>query len=122
MFPDEGRPDPLGYLYRYEDSATRHFDPFEEEFTGPLHVSINCYSYDIVKETPKGVRILYCGSVRTVLDGSRKKFACRTRQQALESFIARKNVQIAILEQSLLRTQTARDLARKALEEVQNGG
>ena len=106
---------PLGYLYRFEDAAWSSYDPERDEFVGSPRVTLGCYSYDILRETPKGVRILYQGRERTVLDESRKKFACRTQALALQSFIARKQAQIRILEASLRCVREAEALAREAL-------
>ena len=66
--------------------------------------------YAVLSHTPKGVWIEeYPGKKRFVLKNAKKKFACATQKEALESFRARKRRQIKILEHQL-------KIAKAALE------
>ena len=72
----------MTYWYRYRDEYFREGD-----------VRIFEQVLKVLKETPKGVWLNDSGNRRFVLRDARKRFACPTRQEALESFIARKRLQ-----------------------------
>lgn len=94
-------------LYRYVESFNSSIDEFENVIS--LCVSVNCIEYNVIKETPCGVRIQNskwkefpdegkfvmftygcCGSTK-------KQFACKTKELAKASFLARKKRQLGIL-------------------------
>jgi hypothetical protein len=94
--------------YRYED--VRHADVNEYDDIGPTYVKLYLRKYKVSKVTPKGVWLSYFfvgGLCRFVLLDARKRFAHRTREDALESFIARKAKQIRILEKQLEHVRSA---------------
>lgn len=103
----------LGKLYRY----------YDVQYTD--HVGVHLMEFDIVKETKCGVWILigyWLDSpdekppkdvTRFVNMQANKKYACRTKEDALESFKARKHRQICILTAQIKR-------AEKALLEANN--
>jgi hypothetical protein len=80
-------------LYRYEASKVYDYLP-----------DLRLKEYEVIKETP-------CGAWIRLLDGvyikkfvnlkARKKYACLTIEDALESFIRRKKRQILILKHQL---------------------
>lgn len=72
-------------------------------------VSVYLTEFTLVKKTPKGAWIESFGLKRFVRDEAHKQFACPTKEQALESFRARKKRQIKILTKQL-------ELAKRALE------
>lgn len=80
---------PCGLYYRYTDINTED---------GPR---IYLSRYPVIKETPKGVWLNVYGSRKFVLKESRKRFACQTEAEALNSFIARKKRQQCILTAQL---------------------
>lgn len=84
--------------YRYRDYlVSKGVDP-ETEASYGSHVELDCDEYKVLRTTPKGVWIeLYDGQERFVRNDSRKKFAHPTQEEALDSFIARKERQISIL-------------------------
>jgi hypothetical protein len=99
------------YLYRYqEQSYSIGVDQFDNPLPG-YHLIIELYSYRVIRETSKGVWINDYGKDRFVLLTARKKFACRTKEEALESFIARKNRQIKILSDQLEKAKLAKKYA-----------
>jgi hypothetical protein len=85
--------------YRYEDSRT----------TNGIHVYFR--EFDVIKETPRGVWIDIYGAKRFVLKEARKRYACPSKEEAKESFKARKTRQIKILTKQL-------ENAKRALESV----
>jgi hypothetical protein len=91
-------------FYRYEDINT---------YDGPRIVE---KTYNLVKETTHGYWInnifLFFGEgKRWVSKTSRKRFAYPTKNEALQSFIARKTRQITILQYNLKRAQESLQLA-----------
>jgi hypothetical protein len=62
----------------------------------------------VAKVTTCGVRLSDGFSKpRMVLEGARRRFACPTREEALESFIARKRRQLKILRAQIQRVERA---------------
>lgn len=62
--------------------------------------------YEVIKPTPKGawVRLVlgqFLGDKKFILRDARKRFACPTKEEALESFLKRKERQINILRAQL---------------------
>ena len=92
--------------YRYME--TQYAAPLDE-YERPMgngSVQINLTEYHVIKETPKGVWLRHTGFLmynwkKFVLLGSRKKFACPTKEEAMVSFIARKRAQIRIYKDRL---------------------
>lgn len=117
-------------MYRYEEWKYSHgVDEFGNPYPG-FELKVELYQYPIVKTTSRGFWIykgvffppqdfeLYCSDFkgrlrkdcRFVLLDSRKKFACRTKEEALDSFRARKRAQIKILERRLKEAEIALNL------------
>lgn len=92
--------------YRYEDVCYEG---------GSVQVELRAYR--VARETPKGAWLEQWpgGSLRFALRECKKRFACATREQALESFVARKRRQIKIYE---ARASRARRALSMALEEL----
>lgn len=72
------------------------------------------HEYKIIKETLHGTWIDVYGKEKFVLREARKHFACYTKEDAMESFKARKNRQIRILSAQL-------ESAKNSLEKAING-
>lgn len=66
--------------------------------------------FNVIKETPTGVWIDYHGTKKFVSLQSHKKFACKSEEEALESFKARKRRQVKILRTQLARAEMALQL------------
>lgn len=88
--------------YRVEDG--RYAPPLDEfeRSIGEGEAFVRMAEYEVLKETPCGVWIGYGGGRKFVLQGARKQFAWPTKEEAIESFHARKRAQVRILS-SLLR-------------------
>lgn len=95
-----GEPQPgKEYWYRITDYRTAGgVDEWGDIIPGSGSSHLRLEMYEVVKHTPKGVWI-YLGweGKRFVLRDARKRFACPTKEEALESFMARKRRQIRIL-------------------------
>lgn len=63
--------------------------------------------FPVIKETKCGVWIDIYGQKRFVNLEAKKKYACRTEEEALESYRARKRRQIKILEHRLAEAKAA---------------
>lgn len=107
------------YLYRYEESTIlRGLDRWEDPLPGYV-LKLYLQKFEILKRTPKGAWIkLYEFSFdekdkKFVLLTARKKFACKTKDEALESFKARKRRQIEILDRRLKKAKLALELAEE---------
>jgi len=68
-------------------------------------------SFTVVKTTPKGV---WLDNKKFILRDARKRWACPTKPEARESFIARKRVHIRILKKQL-------QLAEQSLAAAESG-
>ena len=66
--------------------------------------------FRVVKETAKGVWLDVYGRQRFVLQAARKRFACPTRAEALESYRARKRRQVGLLRTRLKLVELALQL------------
>jgi len=102
------------YLYRYESYRNVSCDEYDTVYRGSMKMKL--YTYNIIKETKCGCWI-FTGYhlVNRILESKdvskeyqkfvnltcNKKFACRTIEDAKESFIARKKRQIRILTSQL---------------------
>ena len=104
--------------YRYEETLWAPSLNEWEEPVGRGSISIRLQEFPVLKHTPKGVWLFtFFGDKRFVLRDARKRFACPTKEEALESFIARKKRQATIFES---RARNAR-LAIKLAEEGKIG-
>lgn len=113
----ESRPRVGDTWYRYEDVR---YAPMVDEFenpTGPGRSVIKMRSYKVEKITPKGVWVnLGGGYLRFILASAKKRYACPTKEEALASFIARKECQVSILFHQLETAKHCLHLGRKMKE------
>lgn len=97
---------PVTKLYRYD--AKRYsvvIDADREEY-GVSHPKLELYTFDVIRETPKGYWINpYLGGARWVSKTSRKRFAHATQEEALEGFLERKKAHIRHCKSRLKRAQ-----------------
>ena len=104
----------LGVLYRYEDQRYAASLNEYDEPCGVGELKIHLRIYPIKKITNCGVWIEdYSDKGRFVNLEKNKKFACVTQNQAMESFIARKERQISILTHQLTQAKEAIQKAKK---------
>lgn len=85
---------------------------YQETYWSDHQVSLTLHEYEVVKETPCGVKIeLWTyGRERFINKYSKKKFACATKEEALISYHARKKRQVQILKAQLRRAEAALSL------------
>jgi hypothetical protein len=88
-----------GFLYRYQEMRW-----IEDRLSLVLN------KFPIRKQTPCGVQIDVFGRRRFVNLGSKKRYACPTEAEALESYRARKRRQIGILRYRLAEAEAALQL------------
>ena len=115
------------YAYRYEEVAySIGLNEYGDLIPG-YNLKVELREYKIIKFTPQGFWIyldswldryfithpLFDRDKRFVLRDARKKFACLTKADALESFKARKRRQIQILEGQLEKAKRALKLAER---------
>lgn len=85
------------HWFRIEDQAySLGCDEFGDPYPGHT-MELTCYRLPLIKETPKGAWVDYYGKNRWVKMSAKKRFACPTFEEAIESYKARKNRQISIL-------------------------
>lgn len=101
--------------YRYEDHRVGHADEYGDLVS--VSVQLSHREYTVTKVTPKGVWLTwgFGGSNRFVLVDARKRFAHPTKEEALESLMARKTSQIRILEKQLEYARTALFMGKSQL-------
>jgi hypothetical protein len=109
-------------LYRYEGQyhRTGGYDVCGEwEWGTSRYPQLYLHKYRVLKWTKCGAWIrfsTYQRDQRFVNLKARKKFACKTEEDALESFIARKNRQAAILGTQLEAAEALSKHAKRELE------
>lgn len=102
-------------LYRYED--VQYAGPTDElgESSGPGDLRVELRTFTVIRETPKGAWIVAhsMDGPRFVNLHARKQYACRTLEEAAESFRARKQRQMRIHQAAVRRAQHALDIINK---------
>ncbi|KWA83995.1 hypothetical protein WL29_21765 [Burkholderia ubonensis] len=111
----EKKPEVGDTWYRFEDYRVGHADEWGDLVS--VSVQVSHREYTVTKVTPKGVWLSwgFGGSNRFVLLGARKRFAHPSKEEALESFMARKTSQIRILEKQLEHVRTALFMGKSQL-------
>lgn len=106
------------YFYRYKEvTYSLGMDQFDYPLPGS-DLKVELERYRVIKRTPKGAWI-DCGGwglnsdKKLVLLDSKKRFACPTKKEALESFKARKRRQIKIVKAQLKRAEEALSAAEE---------
>ena len=101
--------------YRYEDRvySTCSISVSGNETYGTTPVKLECYDFEVIKETLCGYWISFASTKKWVSKTSGKRYAYPTKQQALEGFLRRKSTQIKIYSAKLARAQTAVVLAER---------
>lgn len=116
----------MEHWYRYEDvQYAAPLDEYERPIgSGTLKVEKRVF--EVVKTTPKGVWLRpWFGDFSSIIEprfvrlSARKRYACPTEAEALESFIARKEAQARIYESRANRARRAVAMARRLHESAQ---
>ena len=89
----------------------------EMPYTSGPHLQLT--EYEVERRTPKGVWLKGLLFRRWVPLVARRRFAHPTKQQALESFCARRAAQQRILHKQLKRAQTEMRAAQRLLAQLQ---
>lgn len=88
-------------------APVRRFYRFQElRYSGSV-VMLARHEYPVISETACGVWLDVLGRKRFVRTDARKRFACPTEDEAMESFRARKRRQIRILRHQLAAAEAA---------------
>lgn len=91
MAEERAGPSVLGYLYRFEWDRS--------------HRCLKLIAFRISKKTPRGWKILTGSSSyaqpKQILENTRRRFAAKSVDVALESYLARKKMYVSILEHQL---------------------
>lgn len=91
-----------------------------ENSIGTSSAHIHCLSIPVLKETPKGVWIGYhWDDRRFVLRDARKRYACPTKLEALESFRQRKRRQYEIYRARIKHIEELTGLIRREQDVLQ---
>lgn len=91
-------------LYRYVDSTVHD-----------RGATLRLETWEVVKETPKTYLLQYFELRKRMQKGARKIFACVTEEEALRSYVARKDRQIGLLVSQLNHARQRRSEARSRL-------
>jgi hypothetical protein len=102
--------------FRFEDKLfSSGIDEFGQPY-GPPYLTVQVQCLAVAKVTPKGVRLC---TGRFVLREGRKRWACPTLEEALQSFIARKKAQRRIYLAAVNRADRALSMVTdKTITEV----
>lgn len=106
-FPWGRPPEGLEVWWRVEAKSYSIVIDAERELYGSTRPRLEAQWFEVLKTTPKGVQI----AGRFCLRDARKRFACPTLHEAIESFVARKDRQIKILSAQLAGAQDVRKQA-----------
>lgn len=106
---------PTSY-FRYDEVLVGegYIDELGEYVSTGSHVKLQLHEYEVIKQTPTGVRLNDYGRSehgRLVSRNWNKQWACPTVEEARQSFMARKKRQIRILEARLKTAREAHSLA-----------
>ena len=104
-------------LFRYEEYQVG----MQDEYGNTLHsyTKLNLLRYEIIKHTKKGAWIKYFANKsgkKFINFDWKKRFACRTKKEALESFKFRKKRQIRIIKSRLRIAESALKICERKLE------
>lgn len=104
----------------YEQRYAAPLDEFDN-VCGVGTISVHCVAIPVIKHTEKGVWLNSFGGRGTfVRNNARKRYACPTKEEAYESFFARKARQLKILSYQIDGVQQAVALAKLQLGEHDN--
>jgi hypothetical protein len=113
---------PREYWYRFD---TVHYSSFDSDgdlvSVGCARVEVELRRFPVLSHTPKGAWLELGCDKRFVLTNSRKRYACPTIEEAVESFKARKQAQIRILRSQLYTAEEGLRSIDAAAERLKEG-
>lgn len=127
-------PPALTHLYRYEVRSYSVADENGDHSHSRQELSL--FTFAVLRQTPKGawihmgwsnaqwegnIAIAHTPAKRFVLLTARKRFACPTKVEALESFLARNAVAQSIMRARLAALEQAARMARQEIDLSQRG-
>lgn len=100
-------------LYRYEARKYSQctIGVCGGETYGSTPPILECFEFEVTRETPAGYWVDVWGENKWVSKSSRKRYAHQSKPEALASFVARKNRQIRVLSAQLRDAEYALALA-----------
>lgn len=112
------RQDAVGYLYRFDAVSYAYCIDPDGDYWGSTPSRLELTLYPVKRWTNTGATLfIWSGARRKHVNFSHnKQFACRTPQQALESYRARKTRQIAILKARLRNAEHDLSLAQSSTQ------
>lgn len=112
------RSDAVGYLYRFDAVSYAYCIDPDWDYWGSTPSQLELTLYPVKRWTNTGATLfMWSGARRKHVNFSHnKQFACRTPQQALESYRARKTRQIAILKARLRNAERDLSLAQRSTQ------
>lgn len=111
-FPWGRPPEGVEVWWRIEAKSYSVVIDADREEYGSTPPRLEAMWFEVIKTTPKGVWL----ADRFCLRDARKRFACPTLHEAIESFVARKDRQIRILSNQLASAQKRREEAATYFE------
>ena len=105
-------------FYRYEDVRySNGMDMFDNPNPG-YSLRVQLSQYPVIKYTPKGAWINVYGDKKFVLLSAKKRYACPTKEEALECFMYRKKRQLSILNAKVRQVEHAIQLATNGVDGI----
>lgn len=88
------------HWYRYEDRAVAgSCDENGDPVPGSAYMEITLFEWNVERETPQGAWLtIYGGNKRWASKVSKRRFACSTKLDAIDSYLARKRKQRSIYQ------------------------
>jgi hypothetical protein len=105
-------------VYRYKEVRYTAMLDESECRVGDGRMELKCLTFKVLRLTPCGVWIDYYSKEKFINFRSRKQFACKTKVEALESFLARKNRQAVILSAQLRNVEEAEKIGKAMLNKI----
>lgn len=101
-------------LWRFDERLYASWPDDDGWSRGTPTIKVEPSSFHVIKHTPRGcwISVGYRGKKRFICWDWKKKFAHATKEDALQSFIARKHRQAAIYEARLDTTRRALAIAK----------
>jgi hypothetical protein len=129
----------VGQAYRYEEHAVYYDRSYNPEYDDPnmvfSHMEVKLHAFHIKRFTPKGFWIFGVVRDRFVLNKSekgKKRYAWLSKRDAIESFLARKEVhasyaskrlarvEMSIKEGERVRTKVKEEMTREAVKPLED--
>jgi hypothetical protein len=112
------------FLYRYVDVChCADLNEYDEPIANTRAVRLYCHAFEIIRRTPSGAWIRLGYDFKKFVNlNAHKRFACPTKEEAWESFRARKKRQLEIVSAQVVRARLALKLDPTRVQEVRIAG